>query len=638
MKISKVIIENFRGYKNRTEVSLGNLTAFVGQNDSGKSTILEALDIFFNEGKGIIKIDKEDTNITSTSNEVVIGVVFEKFPEELIVDSSVKTSLKDEYLLNENEELEIHKIYVNGSLKRTVIIANYPDNPLSLDIHTKKKEELKEIIEEKGLEVSDKRKSSLMRQAILNFIVEPNFVQKEIPIDVEGGKQIWTKLKEYLPIYELFQSDRKNEDQDNEIQDPMKLLIKELLLDDEISSKLEDVYNRVKQESKQLAEKTLEKLSEMNPEIAKELRPDFKSPTWNSVFKFSLSSDQGVALNKRGSGVRRLILLNFFRAEAERRRNELNVPNIIYAFEEPETSQHPKHQKMLIDAFKELAEVDINQVLLTTHSPAIAKMLPIESLRLIKQDENNEKVIEGTGDNMLQLIANHLGVLPDIELRKMSNVEVAICVEGKNDIDFLKNINDAIPELKRIVDLNDERIIIIPMGGSTLQFWVNDNYLEKLNLAQVHIYDSDVGSKNPNKYSKFVDIINGRINSVAFETKLREFENYITPDIILQNHPGSFVKEEYEWQTTDVPMLLARVVHESSEAGTSWDDLKEKKMKDKVGKAKIRINNVMVKELTKEYLDSNGYYDEVSSWFLEISRLLERSQQNITDEASVPIR
>lgn len=55
MKLTKLIITNFRGYKNRTEVGFNDITTFVGKNDSGKSTILEALDIFFNDGKGCIK-------------------------------------------------------------------------------------------------------------------------------------------------------------------------------------------------------------------------------------------------------------------------------------------------------------------------------------------------------------------------------------------------------------------------------------------------------------------------------------------------------------------------------------------------------------------------------------------------------
>lgn len=40
-----------------------DLTVFVGKNNARKSTVLEALDLFFNDGKGVIKCDKTDINI-----------------------------------------------------------------------------------------------------------------------------------------------------------------------------------------------------------------------------------------------------------------------------------------------------------------------------------------------------------------------------------------------------------------------------------------------------------------------------------------------------------------------------------------------------------------------------------------------
>ena len=63
MKIDSIKIKNFRGYKDETKIELNDLTVFVGKNDIGKSTILEALDIFFNDGKGTIKLEKADANI-----------------------------------------------------------------------------------------------------------------------------------------------------------------------------------------------------------------------------------------------------------------------------------------------------------------------------------------------------------------------------------------------------------------------------------------------------------------------------------------------------------------------------------------------------------------------------------------------
>ena len=59
MKIKSMKIKNFRGYSDEIIVNFDDLTVIVGKNDVGKSTILEALDIFFNDGKGVIKIDRK---------------------------------------------------------------------------------------------------------------------------------------------------------------------------------------------------------------------------------------------------------------------------------------------------------------------------------------------------------------------------------------------------------------------------------------------------------------------------------------------------------------------------------------------------------------------------------------------------
>lgn len=46
MRLTTLKLKNFRGYRGETVVGFDDLTAFVGKNDVGKSTILEALDIF----------------------------------------------------------------------------------------------------------------------------------------------------------------------------------------------------------------------------------------------------------------------------------------------------------------------------------------------------------------------------------------------------------------------------------------------------------------------------------------------------------------------------------------------------------------------------------------------------------------
>ena len=110
------------------------------------------------------------------------------------------------------------------------------------------------------------------------------------------------------------------------------------------------IKSEVQQKAIETAGRTLAKLQEMDEDLAASLVPEFKSePKFDSLFKLSIKSDDDISINKRGSGVKRLVLLSFFQAQAEKKRVEENSPAIIYAIEEPETSQHPNHQKILIN-------------------------------------------------------------------------------------------------------------------------------------------------------------------------------------------------------------------------------------------------------------------------------------------------
>ena len=149
---------------------------------------------------------------------------------------------------------------------------------------------------------------------------------------------------------------------------------------------------------------TLSKLREMNPEIANSLHPniDFANLKWHDVFKnVSISGDNDIPINKRGSGVKRLVLINFFRAEVERRQRESNNSGIIYAIEEPETSQHKEHQRLLMEALEKLSQQANTQVIITTHSADVVKCLGFNNIRLIDKDVDGNKEIKIVEHNIL---------------------------------------------------------------------------------------------------------------------------------------------------------------------------------------------------------------------------------------------
>ena len=401
-----------------------------------------------------------------------------------------------------------------------------------------KNAELKTLFRTKNLDISqvqDQRSNTSLRQYL--FQSEPlTFQNKEIPLNKEDAKNVWDALKNFLPIYALFKSDRNSSDQDSEVQDPMKLAIRHAL--SEIQPQLQAIQEHIKTKVEDVAGRTLEKLSEMDSALAKDLIPDFpKEPKWESIFSMALASEQGIPVNKRGSGVRRLILLNFFRAEAEKKFREADGRSIIYAIEEPETSQHPDYQEMLIKALLDLSILPKTQILVTTHTPALAGLMPITSLRYITKDETNQHVIAHADCNdILKSISEDLGIHP---FGNISNPQCRgyIFVEGVSDVVFLKHIftkfaESGVIQKDYIAELDVQ--LLISGGSDNLKHWVNYKLIESLQKPWAVFFDSDNDGNSCQKYQKNLASQAKYPHIVFHLTVKRECENYLHPNVILR--------------------------------------------------------------------------------------------------------
>lgn len=109
MILKSLILKNFRSYQNFKIDFDKNLNVIVGKNDIGKSTIFEALEIFFNSEK--TKVEIEDLCVNANKQEFTIAVIFELEPNKKYTIDTIPTSLQDEYLLNANGFLEVHKVW-----------------------------------------------------------------------------------------------------------------------------------------------------------------------------------------------------------------------------------------------------------------------------------------------------------------------------------------------------------------------------------------------------------------------------------------------------------------------------------------------------------------------------------------------
>lgn len=571
MKLCQLKIRNFRSYKEEFSINFENLTAFIGKNDVGKSTILEALEIFFNNK--CVACENEDLCVShnENDNEIDITCIFSNLPKEIVLDSSAKTSLKDEYLLNNENLLEIKKTFKCTGAKpkvSTYIICNHPSNENCNDLLLLKLSTLKKKAKE--LEIDEKAyiatTSSSIRKAIWNSTENLSLKIQQLPIDKEGAKEIYSSLEPFLPMFALFQSDRSSSDSDKEISNPMSIAISKALK--ELETEITRIKTEVQKRALETANKTLEKLKEMNSSLADSLLPEFKSePKFDSLFKLTIKSDDGISINKRGSGVRRLILLNFFRAEAERQLNTNKKNNVIYAFEEPETSQHPSHQLILIKAFLKLSEKPNCQIILTTHTPALCELIPLESLRLVKNESGINKVLS-KDDSIYKEISTNLGILPEFISNSSKKI---VLVEGKDDVLFFKHLNSELKKAGEITKTFDElNIAVVPTGGcDNLKYWITKELVQKFGLPWAIFIDSDKTKEDDNtKNMKLVEKYKAINNCCAFVTKKREIENYLHPDLFTSPFPI----EDYN----DIKKIIRKDVFKKNWKKMSFEQIRER--------------------------------------------------------------
>jgi len=628
MRLTKVRVENFRCHREPTEIKIDSLVALIGKNDAGKSSILEALQIFFDDGTP----DGDDVSKSSESKECVIACEFDDYPASVVIDATNPTTFEKEHLLNERGRLEVVKVYncalTKPKLKATFARALHPSADKLSDLLTLKNTDLKKRAKELDIDTSDidLKVNSQIRHALWESADNLELLEQDVPLTGDDARKVSEQIEKAMPIFQLFKSDRPSTDQDEEAQDPMKMAVKEAVKAQ--LAELEKVAKHVQNEVREIAKRTVEKISEMDPTLAKELHPVFNPPRWDSVFKISLIGDDEIPVNKRGSGIRRLILLNFFRAKAEREVADKNASGVIYAIEEPETCQHPDSQRMLMKAFLELSQQPGCQVILTTHNPSLARLLPTGSLRFIDCLEDGRRQIV-SGEDATESVATTLGILAD------HSVRLFIGVEGANDIEFFKSIatalrkeDDTLPDLEALE--KSGQLIFIPVGGSNLALWTSR--LANLNRPELHIYDRDTQLPKSPKCHKQMAKINGRNGCEAYATHGLTIENYLHTTAI------KTVRSEVEitfGHSDNVPELAAKTIYEQSGSLRAWEDLEDKSRHDKLKRAKAWLNRKAAAMMTAELLRETDPNDDIRSWLNLIQQAVEFGEFKPSDDASV---
>lgn len=532
MKIVQISIENFKGIKDKVEITTNDFNCIVGKNDVGKSTVLKALDIFLNDKSP----SREDKNAYVDSTSIMIELTFEiNTNTSITIDEAIPTTFIEEELLNERGQLVIKKVWnvANDRPKVEWFIErkSYGDNDFLFLTETN----LMKLCKDLGIETTKGNNQEYnnveKRKKLRDFCKANsyNYSYQYTPLPTTGQtrqKKVFDTIKLLLPSFEYFKADTSLSETDTSIQNYFKKKALNALNDSGVST------NDLEETIRSKVEESLSKITTLINSIV----PDEEHITanidfdWSKLISTTFKSEKeniNIPLSSRGDGFRRITMMSYFEMLAEETKGD---KNIIFGFEEPETFLHPQVQKQLFEKLTKMTEVGY-QIFTTTHSPIIVAETNTSSILFIQKTGNNYTVCQKEKIN-IKTIVEELGIKADDEIIKLhENIKLLFLVEGKDDVAAFKHISKLYKENGFIKHEFDELgVHIIPLGSKdNVQHWMNLEILKHLGRQFYIVLDSDKDADMVNSPNKIKLIANwGLKEKDDFHIlSKRTMENYI---------------------------------------------------------------------------------------------------------------
>ena len=489
--IKEIVVRNLRAFEDSGVVRLDSISPIVGKNDVGKSAIIYALKWFFEPpkkgGLNPVEIHGQDEN-----TEVAIEVAFEPTKlstAELKLDAKNPTTLEQENLLDRDGLLRLRLTLSNKSCGPLEAYIYDIDDTELFGLALLKQQELLQLLQKGGFPaiVSGSETNVERRNILREHAISTGAKKKEGWIDISIYESVFRSI---LPQFIFFPDEARYGVGETSVQNQFKGIVDRVMRTHPMASQIDqDVRSAVQGEFQKVFDH-MSRMTDTVDEIKAITTVDWKKAVANIALNWIDPFGVEVPYHMRGSGVRRLFMVAYFQYESAEGLLEEGSSRYVFAIEEPEVHLHPGAQRILIEAFSELAKAG-HQVIFTTHSPVFAATSDVNSLTLVERKGKAAKVIQ-TPTLKIEQVATELGVEVSDRLVGKNHV---ILVEGLNDVEFYE---EALNQLHAAgyTHLNPKDVAFAQCGGiGNLKYVVLTKRMDEIQLLWAVIIDSDRKSK-----------------------------------------------------------------------------------------------------------------------------------------------
>ena len=477
MRLKKVKIENFRSFGEEQEIDITNNTVLIGNNSSGKTTVLQAISKLFSNKQSDRIIRRSDFHLPRGEE-----------PGKNRKELHIETRFEFDELDNNGNSISIPKFFQNLTVEgvngrpflRIRLESKYEDDGTSEgSIETNFF-----YITSPDEDFSDNSKKVASRLELdkIRLLYVPALRHADKELAYSSGSML-SRL-----VNSINWKKEDVEDILSKIEDLNNTLLSDTgtlkLIDDAIQDSWKKFYKEERYSNTALTfnnndiKDLLKKLELLfSPTVTEDkFKVTDLGDGLNSLFYFSLVD---TVLDIEAE-----ILMDRGENQVEQKFKLFPPVLTIVAIEEPENHIAPHHIGKLVKRFSAIADNTNSQVLMSSHSPAIIKRIDPEDLRHLRINEKGSSLVkkinlpENTGEQY-KYIKGAIQAYPELYFAKL-------VVLGEGDSEEL-----LLPKFFELFgnEIDSSQISVVPLGGRHVNyFW---KLLSELDIPYITLLDLD---------------------------------------------------------------------------------------------------------------------------------------------------
>lgn len=512
VRISRVRIENFRCLDDVT-VEFDDVTTIIGPNGVGKSSILRAMDWFFN-GSSSTSMDADDLFVHAESGRIMVEVEFRDL-------TATDRNRLGKYAPAAVDSVVIWKTWEDGVERVTGKAKAFPlfEAIRQQSGAMPKRNAYKELRESRA--DLDLPAATSVDQVEANMLAwEREHPEQLVEAEIAGtnlfgflGTAQLSGLFDFVLVTaDLRASEEAKDNRSAVIGRILERTVDRTAVDEGIAALVEAARD---EQNQLLATHFEEKLTDLSAELTHAVAQfttgrDISIHTQQLDFKpqrvqFDVTILDGAAetqIDRQGHGFRRALLLSALKMLAERGRQDNQDGVIFLAIEEPELFQHPSHARSFAAVLRGLADDEDHgvQVAYATHSPLFIEPRRFHQVRRVVRTTSNDGVTSVSVHSASIAKAEERldGVLSSVQIRRHINGE---CLRRLSEALFAQAVMLVEGETERAtfegIAARDEPffkddVAIAEVGGKQ-KLLLSRVLLEQFGIASLLVADNDSG-------------------------------------------------------------------------------------------------------------------------------------------------